>query len=140
PRFIDARLRPTWVQQGVAVTLVDAAGHVLVSAPAAPTAQWATRSGQDTGLPWTLRVAGIGTRAELAQLAARRRLLLAGLALTALLTILGGVLTARATMRELAVARLESDFVSAVSHEFRSPLTALRHLTELLSSNDALPA
>jgi signal transduction histidine kinase len=30
------------------------------------------------------------------------------------------------------VARLQSDFVSAVSHEFRTPLTSMRHLTELL--------
>jgi len=34
--------------------------------------------------------------------------------------------------RELAVARLQSDFVAAVSHEFRSPLTAMRQLSELL--------
>ena len=29
------------------------------------------------------------------------------------------------TRRELAVARLQSDFVSAVSHEFRTPVTAV---------------
>jgi signal transduction histidine kinase len=34
--------------------------------------------------------------------------------------------------RELAVARLQSDFVSAVSHEFRTPLTTLCQLSELL--------
>jgi len=36
--------------------------------------------------------------------------------------------------REIEVARLKSDFVSAVSHEFRTPLTTLRQLTELLTS------
>jgi len=36
--------------------------------------------------------------------------------------------------RELAVARLQSDFVAAVSHEFRTPLTSLKQLAELLSS------
>jgi two-component system phosphate regulon sensor histidine kinase PhoR len=38
--------------------------------------------------------------------------------------------------RELAVAELQSDFVSAVSHEFRTPLTALRQFTELLNATD----
>jgi signal transduction histidine kinase len=36
--------------------------------------------------------------------------------------------------RELEAARLQSDFVSAVSHEFRTPLTSLKQLAELLSS------
>ena len=50
-----------------------------------------------------------------------------------LLVVFGsGYLTMRAIARELAVARLQSDFVSAVSHEFRTPLTSLRHLAELL--------
>ena len=34
--------------------------------------------------------------------------------------------------RELAVARLQSDFVAAVSHEFRTPLTSLRQFTDML--------
>jgi signal transduction histidine kinase len=45
----------------------------------------------------------------------------------------GSALIARAVSRELAVARLKSDFVSAVSHEFRTPLATLRQLTENLS-------
>jgi signal transduction histidine kinase len=50
----------------------------------------------------------------------------------ALLISVGGSLVARALARELAVARLQSDFVAAVSHEFRSPLTAMKHLVEML--------
>jgi signal transduction histidine kinase len=38
----------------------------------------------------------------------------------------------RAVNRELAVARLQSDFVAAVSHEFRTPLTSLRQFTDML--------
>ena len=48
-------------------------------------------------------------------------------------------MTARAVTRELAVARLQSDFVAAVSHEFRTPLTTLRQLTEALT-DDRLPS
>ncbi len=39
---------------------------------------------------------------------------------------------ARAIRREAAVARLQSDFVATVSHEFRSPLTTVRQLAEML--------
>ena len=40
---------------------------------------------------------------------------------------------ARSVTRELKTARLQSDFVSAVSHEFRTPLASLRQLSELLA-------
>ena len=40
---------------------------------------------------------------------------------------------ARGVIRELKAAQLQTDFVSAVSHEFRSPLTTLLQLTELLA-------
>ena len=48
------------------------------------------------------------------------------------LLMVGSYVTARAVKRELEVARLKSDFVSTVSHEFRSPLTAIRQLSEML--------
>jgi signal transduction histidine kinase len=37
------------------------------------------------------------------------------------------------------VSRLQSDFVAAVSHEFRSPLTSLSHIAELLA-HDRFPS
>jgi signal transduction histidine kinase len=40
----------------------------------------------------------------------------------------------RTTTRELALARQQAEFVSAVSHEFRTPLTSMRHLTDLLAN------
>ena len=45
----------------------------------------------------------------------------------------------RAVHRELGVARLQSDFVAAVSHEFRTPLTAMCHLTEMLDEGSTEP-
>ena len=42
---------------------------------------------------------------------------------------------ARAIRREAAAARLQTDFVAAVSHEFRSPLTAVRQMAEMLDSD-----
>jgi len=67
-----------------------------------------------------------------------RALWLAGVALMLLLVLTGAYAMHRGVSRELHVARLQSDFVSAVSHEFRSPLTSLRGIAELLV-NDRLP-
>jgi len=66
-----------------------------------------------------------------------RALWLAGAAVMLFLVLGGAYAMHRGVSRELHVARLQSDFVSAVSHEFRSPLTSLRGIAELLS-NDRL--
>ncbi|UCC72125.1 MAG: hypothetical protein JSV86_17420 [Gemmatimonadota bacterium] len=52
--------------------------------------------------------------------------------LIASILIFGLALTVRAVTHELELARLKSDFVSTVSHEFKSPLTSIRQLAEML--------
>jgi signal transduction histidine kinase len=46
--------------------------------------------------------------------------------------VFGLILTLRSVSHELELARLKSDFVSTVSHEFKSPLTSIRQLAEML--------
>ena len=48
--------------------------------------------------------------------------------------IFGLFLTIRTVSRELELARMKSDFVSTISHEFKSPLTSIRQLAEMLHS------
>ena len=48
--------------------------------------------------------------------------------------VFGLILTLRSVSHELELARLKSDFVSTVSHEFKSPLTSIRQLAEMLQS------
>jgi signal transduction histidine kinase len=62
----------------------------------------------------------------------RQLLLLASLTLVIVLVLTGSYAVLKAVSREQAVARLQADFVSAVSHEFRSPLTTLRSMSEML--------
>ena len=69
----------------------------------------------------------------------RRRLIVAGLGALALLVVAASYLIGRAVSRELAAARLQSDFVSAVSHEFRTPLTSLAQFTEILTEQEEAP-
>src|SRR5262249_10747052 len=83
-------------------------------------------------LQWRFHAAG-NAQADFAQMSAGRNLLFGGLALVILLAIGGSYAIARAINRELEVARLQSDFVAAVSHEFRTPLTTLQQLSEMLA-------
>lgn len=48
--------------------------------------------------------------------------------------VFGLILTSRAVSHELELARMKSDFVSTISHEFKSPLTSIRQLAEMLQS------
>jgi signal transduction histidine kinase len=85
------------------------------------------------GLPWILHVTSADPAADSAGLAGRRRLLLWGFAVLALVLVAGAFFILRSIERERAVAQLQSEFVSAVSHEFRTPLTSLRQLSEMLA-------
>jgi signal transduction histidine kinase len=111
-------------------TLSDAEGHIVSGAPA--TRPFANVAAAMPGLPWNLQVsfssdADTGTSSQ--------RILL-----TWLFVVLIGVwgtaawFIMRAIAREMRVARLQSDFVAAVSHEFRSPLTSVSQLSEMLAT------
>lgn len=71
-----------------------------------------------------------GVKFTLAQIAIL--LLAAALALLLLRRLLLSVRRQRLIELDAKRARLQSDFVAAVSHEFRSPLTTLRTITDLL--------
>jgi signal transduction histidine kinase len=87
-----------------------------------------------TGLPWTIAA----TDEAGASFHVRRRLLFAGLTALLLLLTGGAWLATRAISKELAVAKLQTEFVSAVSHEFRTPLTSLQQFNEMLADDTSL--
>jgi signal transduction histidine kinase len=91
------------------------------------------RTAPATSLPGTLHATRSDPGAEESGFAGRRRLLVSGFAVLALVLLAGSYFIMRSIDRERAVARLQSEFVSAVSHEFRTPLTSLRQLSEMLS-------
>src|SRR5436309_3947162 len=126
-------LRPLMDRQSVRLALTDAEGHPLLGQFSATSGQQATRSSAETQLPWTLRVVGRDPQAELTQERNRRWLLLLAFTLLFVFVLVGSYFIARAVTRESEVARLQSDFVSAVSHEFRTPLASLCQLSEMLT-------
>jgi signal transduction histidine kinase len=133
PRFLESEwlssVAPAVRQQPV-LSLTDAEGRLVAGRPPAGSRDQAVRTPADTGLPWTLQVADRSPAPTRAEVLARWRLLLLGFAVMGWVVLAGGYFTLRAMSRELAAARLKSDFVGAVSHEFRTPLTALCQLAE----------
>ncbi len=140
PRF---RARE-WVGSLAAVDLLDVAfvhadGQVPRAEPSS-TASVLRRSAADTGLPWTIVLTEKPGSSDVDGGSSRRRVVLAGLALLLVVVLAGAVVVARGVSHELGVARLQSDFVSAVSHEFRTPLTSLQQFTAILNEDDEPPA
>ncbi len=119
--------------QGVEISLRDSSGYTVLGTPPPRLDQLSLRLPADTGLPWTVIVSSREAPVETARFTSRRRLLMSALGLVLLLVLASTYFVARGVSRELAVARLKSDFVSAVSHEFRTPLATLRQLTENLA-------
>ncbi len=112
--------------------LADADGQVIGGTRVAG-AQSAARLIGNTEYPWLLR-AWPASPSAVRQPGSRAILL--GM-MGAMLAFVWGAsyFMARAIRREAAVARLQSDFVAAVSHEFRSPLTTVRQMAEMLQAD-----
>ena len=91
----------------------------------------AVRPAAESRLPWTLYVSS-ALNAPGTGLPESQRYLRLGMAVMVLFLIAGTYFIARAIRREMEVSRMQSDFVSTVSHEFRSPLTSIRQLSEIL--------
>ena len=123
-----------WLRRsGVSVWLRDEAGRYF---PDPAPVDFVLRHPAETKLPWVLAVAAPNSGSD--GFAVRRQLLLLLLAVVALFTLAGGYFCLRALRREFALARMQTDFVSAVSHEFRTPLTSMRLITEALE-DDRIP-
>jgi signal transduction histidine kinase len=133
---LEAAWRSIWEAEALIVSLTDTDGRAIVGEPRAG---GVTLTSAESRLPFMLSAfarddidgasAGVG-----------RAALVGGLLMALLLTLGAGYGVYRATSRELLLARQQSEFVAAVSHEFRTPLTSMRHLTEILVARDTISA
>jgi len=120
--------------------LYDSDGTLIYGSKPQADIPFTSRAASISGLPWDANLVNANLEADMSQFAQRRRFMMAGLGILVLLVIAVSYLISRAVSRELAAARLQTDFVSAVSHEFRTPLTSMRQFTEMLNEDDSLPA
>jgi signal transduction histidine kinase len=126
PDAIGALIAPVAHKQHLQVFLSDLDGQPILGSAAA---SGISLTPGDTRLPFIIKVTTLDQ-----PLTQARRVLVTGLIVAFMLMIAAAVVIYRVTTRELMLARQQSDFVSAVSHEFRTPLTSMRHLTDLLVS------
>ncbi len=142
PPFVESQwLRaaaPVAAQQRILLGLRDSEGEAVFGNFASGAVRRAIRGAADTGLPWSIVAVAANPAVQDREFALRRRLLIAGFVLLVSMALVASYFIFRAVSRELAVARLQSDFVAAVSHEFRTPLTALRQFTDMLRDHGSL--
>ncbi|MBI4908991.1 MAG: HAMP domain-containing histidine kinase [Acidobacteria bacterium] len=124
PVWLDSALQKVLSRREMSLSLTDAEGHTVLGELPAGTPRQSVRLASVTQLPWNVHVVAGNVTAE-KWMNLRRRLLATALGIITLFILAGGYLITRAVTRELTVSRLQSDFVSAVSHEFRTPLTTL---------------
>ena len=115
-------------------------GQMLFSSGVPATGlSFAPRAADVPVLSWRVRVWPRDPAAFAATVGRRQTVYVVMLSLVLMLLAFGTYLTSRVVRRELEVARLKADFLSNVSHEFRTPLTGIRQLRELLMRGRLCP-
>lgn len=134
--LIEQTVRPLLARQSFDAMLRDEHGQVIWSsgaAAASPAQIMQIRAVRGWELAF-VAPAGTGVLDE-------RLLLWYGLIVLLVSMLAAGLwMTARGRRQELALTRMQTDFVAAVSHEFKSPLTSICLHMERLASGRASPA
>ena len=130
PAWLGSLCREALSDSGLRCALTDAEGHT-VAGQSPPTRFAAIRTAAAAKLPWILQVFA-ATEPNAASVSPQRRLLLWVAGVLAVVWFTGAAFIVRSIQRESRVAQLQSDFVAAVSHEFRSPLSSLCQISEML--------
>ena len=115
--------------------VVDHDGKILAGRHGADDAPPAVKSGFEGSFPpWSLEVYQKERPVLVSLFTPQRSMFSVMFILVVFIALFGLAITYRSVSRELELAKLKSDFVSTVSHEFKSPVTSIRQLAEMLQS------
>jgi signal transduction histidine kinase/tetratricopeptide (TPR) repeat protein len=120
-------------QEGTDWIVRGAGGNILLASTEKPAGSLTIESGFLGNFPdWTVEFYQADPRILDAFLTSRRGVYFYMFILIAGILVFGLILTIRSLTREMELSRMKSDFVSTVSHEFKSPLTSIRQIAEML--------
>jgi len=138
-RLLPASLGPPVSQSRWLIRVEEASGRALaggelptIRPPGEPLRPSFSGSFADDFPPWAIAIYPTAPDRSLRDFRAKRAVYILFVAVVMTALFLGGYLAIRGTAKEFELARLKSDFVSTVSHDFRTPLTSIRYLAELL--------
>jgi signal transduction histidine kinase len=129
--YVRDHLLPDVDRDDVSAALSTVTGEHLAGLPSIDASRAVTYPLQ-RDVPLRLQVWRTDPAALVKAVDRRQQRYLAMLAVLVALVGFGGYITLRTVRAELAVAQMKSDFVSTVSHEFRSPLASINQLGEML--------
>ena len=134
-KVLGPALRDHFLSRETSWTVKGKDGAVILGSENPPAGPVTFRTNFATNTPdWTLEFHQPPPRLIKTFLLSRRGLYSFVFLLIAGILVFGLILTIRSVSHELELARMKSDFVSTVSHEFKSPLTSIRQLAEMLQS------
>jgi signal transduction histidine kinase len=119
------------------VQIVDSSGRVISGEEALSSGKTDPGSAFVLGFdqdfpPWQIRIFQKFPLSVERQYNLRRNVYILIVAVVMAVLFLGGFMAVRSTAKEVELARLKSEFVSTISHEFRTPLMSIRYLSEML--------
>ena len=121
--------------EGINWTILGRDGKTILASSATPAGSQTVESDFTGNFPdWTMQFYQADPHLLEAFLTSRRGIYFYMFILIAGILVFGLILTIRALTREMELSRMKSDFVSTVSHEFKSPLTSIRQIAEMLHS------
>ncbi len=126
-------MQTTVSSEGINWTIRGKDGKTILASTATPAGSQTIESDFAGNFPdWTLEFFQSDPRIFDAFLTSRRGIYFYMFILIAGILVFGLILTIRSLTREMELSRMKSDFVSTVSHEFKSPLTSIRQIAEML--------
>jgi signal transduction histidine kinase len=130
--YLQEHLLPKKDRKEFELALTAPGGQALVGNVASAGETVGTYTLQNTSFPLRVQVRPQDPATLYSGVNRQQNLYVAMLAVLLALLVLGGYFTIQTLKSELAVAQMKSDFVSTVSHEFRSPLAGINQLGEML--------